>query len=330
VLFDEAFVASGAVCLLSADINGQLSCWGAWLTGRDKDGNALHGDGIKVGGDVCLDAGFIASGAISLASAHMGTLRWAPGEQVHWRVDLEGADVAQLKDSWTEANEQANGYWPDDGRLHLDGFTYRRFGGKQQPTAEQRLRWIRSQYRRSATGWQGFATQPYEQLATVYRQAGLDTQARKAAIAKRVDLRRYGNLNSYRTAGNLLLDKTIRYGYQTWRAAIGLAIVFVAFLALSIWGQHHHMIVPVGNIKGLEQVPSATMCTPSYPCFYPAGYAVDTVIPIIKVGQAQYWGLNGDAPGAWAFVMFTWIATGLGWALGTLLVTGYTGLVRKE
>jgi len=71
-------------------------------------------------------------------------------------------------------------------------------------------------------------------------------------------------------------------------------------------------------------------CTASYPCFYPAGYAVDTLIPIISVYQAAYWGPDGHAPWGWAWVAGTWIATGLGWALATLLVAGYTGPVRQN
>jgi DNA segregation ATPase FtsK/SpoIIIE, S-DNA-T family len=63
---------------------------------------------------------------------------------------------------------------------------------------------------------------------------------------------------------------------------------------------------------------------------YPAGYAIDTVIPIISVHQAQYWGPNGHASWGKAWVVSTWIATGLGWALATLLVAGYTGLVRRD
>lgn len=245
VLFEKAFIASGAVCLVSADITGQLSCGGAWLTGRDKNGIALHGEGIKVGNDLCLNAGFIACGAISLASAHAGALRWEPGEQICWPVDLQGADVAQLEDAWTQANKEHNGNWPAGGQLHLDGFTYRRLGGQYPATVKQRLKWIQSQYRPSDTGWQGFATQPYEQLAAVYRQAGLDTQARTAAIARRADPRMYGNLSSCRTAGNLLLDKTIKYGYETWRAAIGLVAVFIVFALLACFAQQHHLMVPV-------------------------------------------------------------------------------------
>ncbi len=38
----------------------------------------------------------------------------------------------------------------------------------------------------------------------------------------------------------------------------------------------------------------------------------------------------GTPHGAKAWVAGTWIATGLGWTLATLLVAGYTGLVRRE
>ena len=345
-----------------ADIVGQLNCGGARLTGRDKDGYALSAAAIKVGGNVVFTEGFTAGGGISLISARLShslvvmptrlagnkedaeqaevvslnafhaqitdVLRWQPAEQVRGQVNLQGAVVGELRDDWTSG--RANGYWPSGGRLSLDGFTYGRFGGDQQASVKQRLAWIWSQYRRSGTGWHGFATQPYEQLAAVYWQAGQDTQARKVAIARRADLRKYGNLNRYRRFGDWFLDKTVKYGFQVWRAAAGLAVVFVAFLALSIVGQHQHVIVPVGEITGLHPVPSATQCTSNYPCFYPAGYAVDTVIPIINVHQASYWGPDAHAPWGWVWVGLTWVATGLGWALVTLLVVGYTGLVRQD
>jgi len=160
--------------------------------------------------------------------------------------------------------------------------------------------------------------------------AGQDTAARQVAIARRSDLRKYGNLNPYRKVGNWLLDKTIKYGYQTWRAGVGLAVVFGVLLALSMLGQHQHVMVPVGDIKGLHPVPSATQCTSNYPCFYPVGYTVDTVIPLINVHQAEYWGPDGHAAWGWLWVGSAWVATGLGWALATLLVAGYTGLVRQE
>jgi hypothetical protein len=344
-----------------------LSCRGAHLNGCDRDGYSLAAYGIRVTGDVWLDRDsaaiggireFTAIGGVSLRSAHVGgtvwllgkltadqdapafdaagaqiagTLRWAPAQQVTGRVSLDGTAVGELEDAWAWKKSPANGFWPADGRLSLKGFTYDRIGGDHPPPVERRLDWIRSQYRTAAEEAPPvFATQPYEQLAAVCRRAGQDLAARMVAIARRADLRKYGNLSSYCKAGNWLLDETIRYGYQTWRAGVGLVIVFVVFLALAVLGQHLHVIVPIGNITGLHPVPTATQCTSNCPCFYPAGYAVDTVIPIINVHQADYWGPDGHAAWGWLWVGGSWVATGLGWALATLLVAGYTGLVRQD
>jgi hypothetical protein len=347
------FTAAGAVRLARADIAGQLRCSGAQLTGTDRDGNALAADGMRVGAAVLLDEGFTSAGTVSLNFARVDQLvlspakapganeitfsltateaqiacdlRWAPDGQFSGRVNLEDTHVGELEDTWTRAGEQAHGYWPPGGRLRLSGLTY---GGLGEASVKQRLQWIRSQYEGDKPA--AFAAQPYEQLADMYRQAGQDTEAREVAIARRCDLRTYGNLNWYRRSGNWFLDQTIRYGYQTWRAAAGLAAVFVAFLVLSVIGQHQHVIVPLGDVKGLDPVPTATRCTSDYPCFYPFGYTVDTVIPIINVHQADHWGPDAHAPAGWLWVFSAWGATAAGWALATLLVAGYTGLVRQN
>jgi hypothetical protein len=364
VRLDEVLTTKGAIGLGAADITGMLSCGGAMLAGRDEDGNALSAAGMKVGGDVSLGDCLIASGAISLVLARLsgslhltperlagdqkdadqrkevsldasraqvtGTLDWAPAEQVRGQVNLEGATVGELKDDWS-GNRRDTGYWPDDGRLRLDGFTYDRLAGQPQASVDQRLDWICGQYQTSAKGSAaGFATQPYEHLAALYRRAGQDTEARKVAIARRRDLRKYGDLSRYRKFGNWFLDNTIRYGYQAWRAAVLLVIAFAAFWIISVLAQNRHVIVPVGDLVGVHPVPVATHCTSSYPCFYPFGYAIDVVVPIVNVHQADNWGMDGHAPWGWAWVAVTWLMTGLGWALVTLLVAGYTGLVRQQ
>jgi hypothetical protein len=351
VVLDQEFTAAGAIRLAGADITGQLSCSGAKL-GQGNNGYALVGDSMKVSGDVLLDRGFTAAGAIRLPWVRVGgsvelrpwalassgevaldatgaqvtgSLVWAPDWPVFGLVNLEGATVGHLFDDWGKG--QPGGFWPTGGQLRLDGFTYDRFGGGQQATVAQRLEWIQSQYPSSSPGKSAhFATQPYEQLAKVYRQAGKDSDARKAAIARRVDLRRYGSLSWYRKAGNWFMDTTIKFGYQTWRAALGLAVVFVAFLIMTFFAQHHHAIVPVSDlVTAVHPPPAATQCAPNYPCFYPLGYAVDVVIPVINLHQADFWGLNG-----WGWVVGSWAATVLGWAAVTLLVVGYTGLVRQQ
>jgi hypothetical protein len=355
VLLSDGFSTAGAVSLSNADIGGRLVCRGAQLAASDERGIALAADKTTIGGDVYLDEGFITGGAISLASAHIGdsvylaparlattgvaldaakariggVLKWAPCEQVRGQVNLEGAEVGELEDDWS--TDRANGYWPTGGVLLLNGFIYGRFTGRSQATVRQRLEWIRSQYRRSSTGWLGFATQPYDCLVAAYRQAGQEFQARQAAIAKRVDLRKYGNLNAYRRFGNWLLDKTIKYGYQNWRAGVAMVYVYLVVVALSILAQQHHLMVPVNDlVVGVHPVPVATRCTPSYPCFYPVGYAIDVVFPLVSVHQADFWGIDGSTPWGWVFTASTWIATVLGWTGATFLVAGLTSLVRRQ
>jgi len=356
VFLRDGFTAAGAVRLLGADITSGLDCTGAQLTGVDSDGDALFADGLKTGGAVFLRGGFTAAGTVSLSSARVGasvyltptalaidgkvalnaagaqivgTLRWAPASAVSGQVNLEGATAGRLDDDWSSG--RPNGYWPTGGRLRLDGFTYDRFGGAQRATANQRLAWIRSQYQANAADSQAeFATQPYEQLTAVYQQAGQDTEARKVAIARRADLRKYGDLNSYRRVGNWFLGWSIGYGYKTWRAGLVLVGVFAAVVVLSFFAQQHHLMVPVGDTDGLRFVPSATRCTSSYPCFSPVGYAVDTVIPVVNVHQADNWGPDAHTTLGHAWAAGTRFATVLGWALATLLVAGFTGIVRRD
>jgi hypothetical protein len=73
VLLCGNFTAAGAVRLTGADIAGRLRCSGARLTGQDQAGNGLLADKVKVGGDVLLDGGFTADGAVRL------TGRTSPG-----------------------------------------------------------------------------------------------------------------------------------------------------------------------------------------------------------------------------------------------------------
>jgi hypothetical protein len=90
----------------------------------------------------------------------------------------------------------------------MNGFSYGTITGCPQATVAQRLEWIRRQYMLRPTGLSCFVTQPYDCLPAAYRQAGQETEAPKVAIAKRVDLRYFGNLNPYRKTTKCLLDKT--------------------------------------------------------------------------------------------------------------------------
>jgi hypothetical protein len=245
-----------------------------------------------------------------------------------------GAVVGQLTDDWIETGESPGGNWPPQGLLRLDGFTYTRIGGEHPATGKQRLEWLQSHHKVPhntvpTDTCPTFATQPYEQLVKVYAEAGQDVEARKVAIACRLDLRRYGNLTWYRHVTNWLLDVTIRYGYQTGRALGGIVFLYAAVLVFCWFARYQSAIIPIQSTAGLRPVPSAVHCTANYPCFNPFGYAIDTVIPLINVHQADFWGPNASVPWGRVCVAVTYLGTGFGWLLATLAVAGYTGLVRN-
>lgn len=339
----------GSILLADTEIDGNLNFTNALLTGKYSVNGvscSLYGERLNVHGDVLFDTVSSPNGTIWLRGSNItGGLHWTPGEQVHTQVSLADATAGRLEDDWT----QDNGCWPTGGLLNLEGFTYGSLSGDHPVSVADRLEWIRSQWPEytpksfwaelltylrhpRTTGRAGrFATQPYEQLARVYQQAGQDTEARKAALERRRDIRRYGNLTGYRKALNLLLDKSIQYGYQTWRAVLALTAVYVIAVAVFWAAQHYgNLIVPLMETSAGKNAPPATQCSNTYPCFYPAGYAIDTVIPIVNVHQATYWGPNGRSPWGHALTVFTWVCTALGWALVTLTAAGYTGLVRNS
>ena len=336
MFLDEEFTAVGTLSLRSARVDGSLHLKPSGLA-DGKDQTAIDATGAQI--------------------TH--TLRWAPSRQVVGRVILEDAMVGELADDWAQDAGPVNGYWPPahTGGLRLDGFTYTRTGGQHPAALAQRLAWIGSQQipplrhrvmpalRTPRAAWIAgqdrrvrrlarvrrcdFVTQPYEQLVKVYQQAGQDKEARKVAIARRRDLRRYGDLSRPRKLGNWLLDKSIQYGYQTWRAVAGIIVLYAAVLVFLWFARSHNAIVPVQITTGLHPAPTATSCSSQYPCFNPFGYAIDTVIPLINVHQADFWGPNESVPWGTVCAVITYLGTGFGWILATLAVAGYTGLVRK-
>lgn len=359
VYLDEECIAAGAVRLSLASVGGSVHCSGAKL-GSNSDGHALIAEQLQVTGGVLLDKGFAAAGAVSLRGASIvSELRWEPGESASREVDLEGARTQQLTDDWS--GSRALGFWPA-GRLRLGGFVYDSFGSNPA-TVSQRLDWIRSQYeteperlqtgnRATASTHSGdftdgsgrkngqptaadaaaspFATQPYKQLADVYRRAGQEDDAKSVEIAMRRDLRKYGNLSRPARSLNWLLDVTIRYGFQTGRALAGIVALYVIVFMAFLFAQHQGNLIAASNVQNASLHPAALHCVTGYPCFYPAGYAFDLVVPLINIRQADFWQANGHHQLGWAWELGTWVATALGWFLATLLVVGYSGLARQE
>ncbi|WP_330165567.1 hypothetical protein U0M97_40025 [Streptomyces venezuelae] len=266
----QGFTAQGSVRLRGARIEDLLTFEGARLNG---DGTALVGTAMHVG-NFDFRTAAPPSGAVDLRSAHA---------------------------TWCQDGERS---WPKD--VFLEGFTYDsiRFGdaasgegATREDEVADRLAWVRRN--------PGYAPQPYEQLASRYRQIGHDGDARRVLLAKQRHRRR-----TLHAAGRLwghLLDVTVGYGYRPWLAGVWL-------LALTLLGTLVFRAHSPSPMKPGEGAP-----------FQPFVYTLDLLVPIGGLGHrtAWYW---TDGVSQW----LAYVLIAAGWMLTTAVVAGMTRTLNRN
>ncbi|HET6633652.1 MAG TPA: oxidoreductase [Streptomyces sp.] len=204
-------------------------------------------------------------------------------------VVLSGATVENLVDRV--------GSWPQDERTWLAGFTYQRLIHRGHFSVQQRLQWL-------AAATPEYAPEPYEQLATVYRNSGEDLYARTVLLAKQRRRRETMPL-----AGKLwgyAQDWTVAYGYRPGQAALWMAVLWASGALL--FSGH-----PPDPLKAGEA-----------PDWNAVLYTLDLLLPVISFGQDTAWNPHG---------VFQWLAAVLillGWVLATTVAAGATRLLRRQ
>ena len=169
-------------------------------------------------------------------------------------MDLRGAHVSVLHDGEDS--------WPDVVRLQ--GFGYASIqseDGLRGYGMARRIAWVRRE--------PGYAPQPYEQLASWYRQVGHEDDARKVLLAKQRHRR-----STLQPAGRVwghVLDAMVGYGYRPWLA--GVWIVALAVLGTVVFGHQAPIRVQAGQ----------------GPPFNALVYTLDLLIPFGGLGQRTTW-----------------------------------------
>lgn len=273
--FSDGFTADGTVRLRGAQVSDKATFEGAVLNGPpDGDGPALLGMLMQA-----VDFDF------TLARPPSGT------------VDLRAAQVSYLHD-----NEHS---WPDV--VELDGFVYgsikvdeageRREAVGRRGSVAHRVGWIR----RSP----GYTPQPYEQLASWYRKAGHDDDARRVLLAKQ--RHRRSTLHPVIRAWGHLLDVTVGYGYRPWLAGVWL-------LALTLLGTLTFSMHAPNPVQRGDSVP-----------FEPLVYTLDLLVPIGGLGQRTTWYWSNDSLQWLAYLLIAF-----GWVLTTAVIAGVTRALQKN
>jgi hypothetical protein len=193
-----------------------------------------------------------------------------------------------------------------------------------------------------------YITQPYTQLAAVYRAIGQDEQASTVLVAR---AERIGELAPAFSAQGLwyrYLGRLIGYGYEPFRAIkIGLVIIALGAVIFAIGGHRNLMAETKLAERVLSQEGEAGVVSPTYPRFNAIVYSLDVFLPFVDLNQVCYW-IPGEKPGkprksrnclmhlgpyslkvSGLLHCYLWFQTLAGWTLCTLLAAAVTGIVQS-
>ena len=287
---DQGFDARGcgaAVDLVAARIGGELSLDGAQLHGTA--GPALAAQALHTGHDLHADRlsarGAGPGGVIGLAGARIGGSLRADGAR--WENSSGPALVAarlEIAGDLALTGLTAAGAGPEPtvgldavrvgGRLDcatawvsnathprhqwtLDGLTY---------TGVPRLNPHGPRPNRDAwiallqTATPGYAAAPYRHLAAAYRDSGRDRDARAVLLAQRRDHCARATLAPGERGRARLAGLLVGYGYQPWRALVGLLAVVAVSITITVVLGAHGALAPTPAAG--DPRPVAASCRP--------------------------------------------------------------------
>jgi hypothetical protein len=193
-----------------------------------------------------------------------------------------------------------------------------------------------------------YITQPYTQLASVYRAIGQDEQANDVLVAR---AERLGELAHPLSAQGLwyrYLGRLIGYGYEPFRAIkIGLVIIIIGTVIFALGARRGLMAETNLAERVLSSEDESGIVSPTYPRFNALVYSLDVFLPFVDLNQVGYWipGEQLSKPRKsrncfmhigryslkWSSVLhaYLWFQTLAGWTLCTLLAAAVTGIVQS-
>jgi hypothetical protein len=312
--------STGLLSINRASVGGRVQLTGAELVcerrwEKNVDGRALEIISSRIGGGLYLN--------------------WA---KVEPSVDFFSSTTMILADDPDT--------WPD--RSDLSGFVYERLDAPEHDggdpwRVDARLEILRSQ--------EPFDLAPYEVAARVYSDHGRFADADRIRVAGRQRASR----DAYATAmagrspasrawavvalvGDWLYRQSVAYGYKPGRA-LGLIAVLTLLVGVTLagplsaaeevmraTGASDVVYSPSGPLTGSDR--SDETCGGDVRCFQPAIYAVETVVPLIDLGQRGTWHVDSTARFGPLYELWLTFATVAGWTLSSVFVLSFSRLGR--
>lgn len=332
----------GPVSMFRARISGNLDFIGAHVSNPGDE--AIVATEATIAGDADFHEGFTTDGIVDFRFAKVGhslsfnDAHFEGGDDnglnaeravvagfVYWvNIAHTPKTILDLENARAEGFGDDGASWPAAGNLDVNGFVYRSIVDGPA-NAGDRLRWLRLQT-------PGYKPQPFQQLAKVLAAGGDDSGATDVLIAQREAQRRLGGLGRLERLWNLMLEVTIGYGFKPLRA-LWWILAFVVFGAVLFGAGYRLRIITPTEADAYGEFVQSGNAPAHYPPFSAFVYSLENFLPVVELGQGEYWRPNprhGDSNPVLAGTLrwYLWIHILAGWTLTPLLFAGLSGLIR--
>ena len=320
--------------------------------------------GAHFGGDMdCTSTVFAQPGgyALRLNRARIdGAFFLRQGATILGTLDLTATEIGAIDD------EEA--CWPQKGDLLLNRCRYGGFIGGPIDAAS-RLRWLERQvserwkedfwpqpYEQLATVLREMGHDEEARAVLIVKER-LQRRARRARAKNPL-------LRAALVVNDGVLAVTVRYGRQPLLALLWLILFWAIGVVVFDLAERNSALKPNSPVvlRSLEwtmcglgrtdsrYMPSAGQSmtgrasagqsqlscflsqpeASSYPEFNPWMYSLDAMLPVMEIGQKQYWRPDPSKPNGTLTLNYYYFLSVIGWALSLLAVAGFSGLVKSK
>jgi hypothetical protein len=312
------FNAKGAVILTRASVDGNIDCTGGRFFGR-KGYPALSLSRATVLEDVLLQNQFEADGPVDLSYATISK-RLVHRNALEPEKSFLNFNSAHVTAFFEDANS-----WPAAKHLTIDNFEYDSLKYDADYLGSE-LAWLKLQPDNI------FLPQPYEHLADTLRKMGWPEDATKVTIAKNQVHAGYVDFPGTSWLWYNGIGKAIGFGYDPFPAiCFGIAMIILG-AGLAKFGHYKRVMLKRSDFRTQNEDRPAT------PRFNSLIYSLESFVPLVNLGMRDTWIFDagsGDAKKVSSKMKlggvlryYFWIHTLSGWAVSTLMLGWFTGLVK--
>jgi len=312
-------------------------------------------DNFVVAGGVSFLAGGGARSGLYLLNCHMGgSLVFQEVEEFEGTLLLGGCVAHSLADDGSVWRDPKTGRLRDGTTLELDDFHYDGFTDPVDAHTDvgwrTRLQWLKMQPNERLA--EDFKSQPFTHLAEVLAHMG-DAHGARMILFERERLRlKAKNVGLWEKLGGHVLGALAGYGYKNHYAFYwALGVWLLGALVFGVADRLGEMRPADPHVLAEAHYQETLRPPTDYEPVKPALYSLDLLLPIIEIGQQEYWiprdadERTPDARAAfprlhhslvlavnwlfsgWLAKAYYYFEIGMGWLLVSIVIAGFSGLL---